>query len=163
MFIFVTDIGNMALSRSFAITTIFYFICLLFSKSRDSARLQIKPTKLLLILYFIFLALFALTPVLLFAKAPRPLWFFILLVFTYITSYFTATAFRSWSLTLVANLINVVVVSILIYTSLGTFTSFGTDGFNVGDAVILRDGSFDRAYPYEPYFWLFLIRQCYSL
>jgi len=91
-------------------------------------------------------------------QGPRPLWFFILLVLTFIVSCIVVNAYQSWKLALLVNTIIATTVALSIYSSIGAVgygSSSLSDGFDVAAKFILRDTSFINAWVNEPYFIFF--------
>jgi hypothetical protein len=138
--------------------TVFYFICLLTPKIKKKKEPWLRPTRMLLLTCLVFLMMFSLTPLLVFMQGPRPLWFFIFLVLTFIVSYVTVNAYQSWKLALLANIIIAATTALSIYSSIGAVgrgSLWLGDGFDAASEFILRDGSFENAWLNEPYFRFF--------
>ncbi|MCW3982391.1 MAG: hypothetical protein NWE96_00170 [Candidatus Bathyarchaeota archaeon] len=138
--------------------TFFYLLCLLLPHKKDPNVPILKPNRGLLLICGIILGLFCLSPFMVALQGPRPMWFFVFLVITFIVSYVTVFAYRSWKLALIVNVLITSVFSLSIFSALGAMnggTAFVSDGFDIAAKYIIRDGNFGNAGLNEPYFEFF--------
>lgn len=138
--------------------TAFYLVSLLTSRTKKKQKPWFNSNRMLLQICIILLIMFSFTPLLLFMGGPRPSWFFIFLVITFIVSCVTVNAYRSWKLALLTNTIIAAIVVLSIFSSMGA-VGHGSfmlgDGFDIASEFILRDGNFENAWLNEPYFRFF--------
>lgn len=138
--------------------TIFYLLCLLLPHKKDASKPLLQPNRWLLLICAAVLLLFSLSPLALSMQGPRPLWFFVFLVVTFIISYVTVIVYRSWKLALLVNVLIAATFTLSIFSALGAAdggTALLSDGFDIGAKYIMRDGNFTNAWLNEPYFQFF--------